>query len=115
MIRVAVVAAIWLVAGAPVLLRAIRDRARARREDVGDVLARVVAAADGRLSRQAGRPPTDPPIWPLFLLSFVATTGAAAGSTPVAGAAVVVLNLLTVAHGHRARSRAIRVALAGSR
>lgn len=115
MIRVAVVAAIWLVAGVPVLLSSIRARARTRREDVGDVLARVVAATDGPLSRQASRPPAGPRIWPLLLLSFVATAGAAAGSTPVAGAAAVVLNLLTVAHGRRARTRAGRVALTGRR
>jgi hypothetical protein len=113
MIRIAVLAAIWLIAGTPLLVRAVGGRSRRRREDVGDVLARVVAGPDPSLrdaTRRSGAPG-----WPLFLLSFVATAGAAAGSTPIAAGAVVALNLLTIALGHRARSRVVRAALRGRR
>jgi hypothetical protein len=114
MIRIAVLAAIWLIAGTPLLVRAVGGRSRRRREDVGDVLARVVAGPDPSPTRDATRR-SGAPGWPLFLLSFVATAGAAAGSTPIAAGAVVALNLLTIALGHRARSRVVRAALRGRR
>ena len=108
--RVAILAVIWLLAAAPLLLRAIRDRARRRREDVSEVLARVVAGAGPSPAGPARRTAL-PPVWPPFVLSFVAAAGAVTGSTLVAAGTVVALNLLTVAHGRRARSRAVRPAL----
>ena len=111
MTRVLVVATIWLIAGIPVLVRAVGDRPRRRREDVGDVLARVVAATDGPPVAPTTRRNAVPPLWPLFLLSFIATAGAVSEALPVATAGVIGLNLLTVAHAHRARTRALQAAL----
>lgn len=102
MVRVAVIAAIWLIAGSPILLGALGRRPRGRREDVGEVLARVVAGG-APITPPASHRRATPPVWPLFALSFIATAGLAVGTRPVATTAIVALNLLTVAHGRRFR------------